>query len=349
MKNKSHIFGVFTSFTPTLAHRLTAVPFAVALALMGAAAQASDALDKPIKLSIPANTRLEDALLEWGNKTGVQVMIDSPSVAGVRTQSPIVGTQPAHSVLISLLGQAKLSYTMENTTVHVVQASDSGSEPQSSSKDNTAKASNPQKKALAGAGNSDTDARHPALDEVIVTAQKREERIQDVPISITALNEQALERLGAKDINDIVRGVPNLMRQSYADGSNFISIRGITSNIGSPTVGVYVDETPIQVYQHGFEGNANPEVFDLDRVEVLRGPQGTLYGASSMGGTIRYITVQPGLHNFSARAVTEVAGTRGGEPSWQTAAAAGGPLKEDEIGYRASVYYRSNGGYIDKI
>lgn len=185
------------------------------------------------------------------------------------------------------------------------------------------------------------------LEEVLVTAQKRIERLGDVPLSITALNEQTLERLGAQDIDDFVRNVPNLSIEPTIVGASFIQIRGISSTAGSPTVGVYIDETPIQIYQRGFSGNPNPKVFDLDRIEVLRGPQGTLYGASSMGGTLRYITKQPDLRDFSARLLTEVASTKGGDPSWQVAAAAGGPISEGRVGFRASAYYRNDGGYVD--
>src|ERR1700728_1012702 len=124
-----------------------------------------------------------------------------------------------------------------------------------------------------------------ALDEIIVTAQKREERLQDVPLSITALSDQTMERMGIQSLADIGRSVPGLNIVTIGPGQNEIIIRGISSAGGIPTTGFYLDDTPLESVGN-VAGNAmDPALFDLERVEVLRGPQGTLYGDSSMGGT----------------------------------------------------------------
>ncbi|HEV2745871.1 MAG TPA: TonB-dependent receptor [Allosphingosinicella sp.] len=197
----------------------------------------------------------------------------------------------------------------------------------------------------------DAGIESPASEDevIIVTAQKRPERIEVVPISVTALDEGSLERTGADDIDDFVRSVPNLVLQPVENGASFLAIRGVYSSIGAATVGVYLDETPVQINQRGGSGNAQPKLFDLDRIEVLRGPQGTLYGASSLGGTLRYITRQPSLTEWSSRGVAEFATTEGGGESWQVAGAVGGPIAEDRLGFRATAYYRRDGGYVDKI
>ena len=121
------------------------------------------------------------------------------------------------------------------------------------------------------------------IEEVVVTAQKRSERLQDVPLAVTALGQDQIQGLNAKTLTDIARTVPGLVLVSNGI-SNVPTIRGIYSTVGAATVGYYIDDTPVQV-QPGFLGNADLELFDLERVEVLRGPQGTLYGGSAMGGT----------------------------------------------------------------
>ena len=107
---------------------------------------------------------------------------------------------------------------------------------------------------------------------------------------------------------------------------------------------------PIQVRALGLNANNTlPAVFDLQRIEVLRGPQGTLFGAGSEGGTVRYITTQPSLTTFSANAHAEVAGTEGGAPSYEFGAAAGGPIIDDKIGFRISAWGRHDGGWVDRV
>jgi outer membrane receptor protein involved in Fe transport len=132
--------------------------------------------------------------------------------------------------------------------------------------------------------------------------------------------------------------------------TNQISIRGISSSGGSGTTGIYIDDTPIQVRALGFNSDdALVKLFDLDRVEVLRGPQGTLFGAGSEGGTVRYITTQPSLTKSSVYAKAETSYTEGGAPSYEAGVAAGGPLVDDVFGVRASAWYRRDGGWIDRI
>jgi iron complex outermembrane receptor protein len=187
-----------------------------------------------------------------------------------------------------------------------------------------------------------------AIQEVIVTSQKRAENILKVPLSVTAVNEQALDQQGIKTVNDLVRIVPGVSLISsggQSTGDVKISIRGISSSAGSATTGIYLDETPINGRE---SGSVYPVVFDLDRVEVLRGPQGTLFGAGSEGGTVRFITPQPGMDHYSAYGRAELAFTDGGAPSEELGAAVGGPIIKDVLGFRASLWERHDGGYIDR-
>jgi iron complex outermembrane recepter protein len=193
------------------------------------------------------------------------------------------------------------------------------------------------------------------LEEVVVTATRREESIQRVPISVKALSSDELAAADIKSIADIAAATPGL--QYTASGwsllSNItqISIRGVSSVFGASTVGLYIDDTPIQgrLSPLGNVGSPYPAVFDLSRVEVDRGPQGTLFGAGAEGGTVRFITNQPSLTVFSGFTEAETGWTQNGDPSYEVGAAAGGPIIDNELGFRLSAWDRHDGGYINLI
>jgi outer membrane receptor protein involved in Fe transport len=150
------------------------------------------------------------------------------------------------------------------------------------------------------------------LAEITVTAQKRTEDIKDIPLSVSAIGGDELAGHHIADYDDITRTVPSVSFQAGAGpGLENIEIRGVSSTSGSATVGIYIDEVSITV-KNDVDGAVQPKLFDLDRVEVLRGPQGTLYGASSMGGTIRFITKQPNLDDFSIEGSTDLSTTHHG-------------------------------------
>src|ERR1700675_1267632 len=206
--------------------------------------------------------------------------------------------------------------------------------------------------ATAASANDAASATEPAaaggLEEIVVTATRREESINRVPISVTAFSQDMIDQKGIKDFQDIVRFTPGVTID--ATGTNAISIRGISSSGGAGTTGIYIDDTPIQMRALGFNPDDTlPKTFDLDRVEVLRGPQGTLFGAGSEGGTVRYIMTQPSVTQESTYVRSEVSTTRGGQPSYEVGVAHGGPIIDDVFGFRASVWYRYDGGWIDRI
>ena len=186
------------------------------------------------------------------------------------------------------------------------------------------------------------------LQEIVVTATRHEESLSKVPISVTALTQEALDVRGVKDFQDVARFTPGVDIDN--SGTNNISIRGIASSGGAGTTGIYLDDTPIQIRALAFNPDeALPKSFDIDRIEVLRGPQGTLFGAGSEGGTVRYITTQPSLSKSSIYSREEVSYTQGGAPSYEAGVAGGTPIIDGTLGVRASVWYRRDGGYIDRI
>jgi outer membrane receptor protein involved in Fe transport len=204
----------------------------------------------------------------------------------------------------------------------------------------------------AHATDANAEATEPAassgLEEIVVTATRREESISKVPISITALSQDALDARGIRDITEIVRFTPGMNIDS--SGTNQISIRGISSSAGAGTTGIYIDDTPIQMRELGFNPDETlPKTFDLERVEVLRGPQGTLFGSGSEGGTIRYIMTQPSVTQDSTYVRSEASYTEYGSPSGEAGIAHGAPIIDGVLGYRASIWYRYDGGWINRV
>lgn len=205
--------------------------------------------------------------------------------------------------------------------------------------------------AIAGAQESSQQSAQqngPRLEEIVVTATRRAEDLTKVPMSVTAFSTHDMDRLDIQDMSDIARYTPGVTFDS-SGASNNISIRGISSNVGFATTAVYIDDTAVPMRSNNLysTGTAFPYVFDLDRVEVLRGPQGTLFGAGAEGGAIRFITPQPSLSTYSLYSQAQAGFTDYGSPSYQAGIAAGGPLVPGEVGGRVSLFYRNDGGYID--
>jgi iron complex outermembrane receptor protein len=168
--------------------------------------------------------------------------------------------------------------------------------------------------AAAGSAKSDTTG-GAGLEEIVVTAEKRDSTVQATPISISALSGDALESLGLKSIQDMIGSVPGMSARTAGPGQTEYEMRGLASGGGSAaTVGFYVDETPLSSNAVALNGRTviDADLFDLNHTEVLRGPQGTLYGAGSMGGTIKLVTNPPKLGEFEGATAEDVSYTTGG-------------------------------------
>jgi len=196
------------------------------------------------------------------------------------------------------------------------------------------------------------DAKAP--EQITVTATRRSVDVARVPINVTALSQRQMDERSIRNIDDLANLVPdiNFTHTSGVSGNNStnITIRGIFSDVGSPTTAIYIDDTPVSLRNLGYwSGNAYPKIFDLDHVEVLRGPQGTLFGDSAEGGAIRFITAQPSLTDYSGSFKGELADGIKGDPTYESGIAYGGPIIPNVLGFRASAWYRSEGGYIDRV
>ena len=185
-------------------------------------------------------------------------------------------------------------------------------------------------------------ASYAQLEEIVVTATKRAASLQDVPLSITAVSGETLELMGAESLLDFAVKVPNLAMAYEADGrfdSSSPSIRGV---FGVNTTGFYVDDTRVNA-------SLLPRVVDLARVEVLRGPQGSLYGARSMGGTIRLITKQAVLDETSGSVNVQLSSVEDGGENYSFDANYNFPLIEDKVAMRVNAYYGDMSGVQDRV
>lgn len=191
------------------------------------------------------------------------------------------------------------------------------------------------------------------LDTVTVSALKRDTKLQETPVSISAVEAQTLKDMGASNFQDYFRTVPSLSVQGDSPTSRRVTMRGIRST-GEPTVGVYYDETslagPAGTAQDASSTVADLDLFDVQRVEVLRGPQGTLYGAGSMSGTIRMIFNKPDAAAWSGAIETDVSSTNdAGDPNTTIKAMVNVPIKKDILAARAVLYRSDRAGYIDNV
>lgn len=189
-------------------------------------------------------------------------------------------------------------------------------------------------------------------NDIVVTATRRSETVQDVPISITVMTGDQIAELGATNTLDYFRQVPNLNLTQGAASQSRIGLRGVQAT-GDPTVGIYYDETPITgpsgtAADAGF-AQADLNLFDVERLEVLRGPQGTLYGSSSMGGTLRVIFNKPNLDKVEIAGEAQVSSTRGGDTGWFVRAMSNIPIVHGKVAVRAVGYYEDRAGYVDNV
>ncbi|MBM4196714.1 MAG: TonB-dependent receptor [Gammaproteobacteria bacterium] len=188
------------------------------------------------------------------------------------------------------------------------------------------------------------------LPEIIVTAQKREERLQDVPISVQAIDTQQLENLGVSDFDEYVKYLPSVAFTNLAPGFSLAYFRGVANGENNnhsgpqPTVGMYLDEQPITTIQ----GALDIHMYDMARVEALAGPQGTLYGASSMAGTIKLVTNKPDPAAFDAGYDIEGNVVKDGDTGYVVEGFTNIPIGENSA-VRVVGWYQKGAGYIDNV
>jgi iron complex outermembrane receptor protein len=350
---------------------------AVALFTTGGltAAERAHASITHYELNIPSQP-LDTALKDLAQQTGLQVGRFSDAVKGDTVVGPVTGNYSADQALKTLLAPTRLTYrTLNDRAIIVLRPEDvsqlpaaktlSGNSPLQvteegpgerdsgkAGENNSFSSNSQQKSATSSQGSSDSSNNE--LEEVLVTATRRSESNDKVPISIVALSGAALDKSGVKGISDLAALIPGIEFDNQtglgAGSVTNIAIRGVEPTAGASTTGIYIDDAAIQgrLTNASAFGNPYPLIFDLDRVEVLRGPQGTLFGAGAEGGALRFIQQEPSFTNYSAKAVAELGTTKDGNQSYEAGVAGGGPLA-DNLALRASAWHRTDGGYVDHV
>ncbi|HEY4030033.1 MAG TPA: TonB-dependent receptor [Caulobacteraceae bacterium] len=199
-----------------------------------------------------------------------------------------------------------------------------------------------------------------AIEEVVVTATRQTSTVNKVALSVSAVTQKNLDQQGIRSVSDLSSQVPGFtFRTTGGENNPNLTLRGIGGNAlngtsgGAPTTGLYIDDVPMMSRNaNGLEtgsGTPMPLIYDLDRIEVLRGPQGTLYGGSSEGGTVRFILPQPSLTTYSGSARVGWSTMQGGGMGNEEGLAIGGPLVQDKLGFRVSGYRKDNPGWVDNF
>lgn len=190
-----------------------------------------------------------------------------------------------------------------------------------------------------------------SLEEIIVTAQKRSQALADIPMSVSVISGEDLERQRADNFQDLVAMVPGFSFTSEQRGETRITLRGINTGGVASTIGVYVDDVPFGSstgLANGAVLSGDFDTYDLARVEVLRGPQGTLYGASSLGGVLKYVPNAPSTEGFEARVQGSLESVKDGDTGYAVTGVLNVPVS-DAFAVRATGFYRTDEGFIDSI
>jgi iron complex outermembrane receptor protein len=285
---------------------------------------------------IPAQP-LQGALAAFADATHLQLVYVSQLALG-KTSQPVPAGLPASETLSRMLEGTGLTFQFLNRrTVKLFE------------RPATVSAAAP---STAREARADGDTYESSLGEIVVTAMKRNEFLSTVPMSISVLSGERLSESGINDIRAVAAvstGVEYDFSSQFGPGIlTNIAIRGISAEKGDATTGIYIDDTPVQM-PHSVFNNPYPLTFDLAQVEVLRGPQGVLFGRGAEGGAIRFITNEPSTTTASELYRSEASVTDHGGVNYELGAAAGSPLISDLLGARISVWYRRDGGYVDRV
>ena len=213
----------------------------------------------------------------------------------------------------------------------------------STSHDEEANAPGPNAEVATNSGN---------IAEVIITAEKRASTLQDTPVSIMAMSGESLQERGTPSLAALAQGTPGVSLKSEGPSQTEIEMRGMTSSGGnSATVGFYLDDIPLAGPASAQNGHVviDPDLYDLNRIEILRGPQGTLFGSGSMGGTVRLITNQPNLSQFQSTIESSLSGTDGGGFNHKDNLMVNLPLIDNTLTLRVVGTEDYTSGWIDRI
>ncbi len=332
-----------------LTHRLGSISAFIVASLLAITLSAPAVAQQLHSFNISASDPAS-ALHALSQQAGIQILASAEDLRGKKFNA-VSGTLSTANALSALLAGTGLNYRyVGDAAVALVPSGAAHRVPVSATSDALSYAATAAAAPSVAAQPTAAGAPAPAattgteLQEIVVTAERRQEDITKVPISITAITQQNIDTLGIKDFTDMAKYTPGVVIDT--DRTNEISIRGISSSGGADTTGIYIDDTPIQTRT---DIDALPQAFDVDRIEVLRGPQGTLFGAGAEGGAVRYITTQPSVTQSSLYSRDEISYTQGGANNYSIGVAGGMPLIDNVLGIRVTAMITYLGGWQDRI
>lgn len=307
------------------------------------AAESNKKLEREVAFDIPAQP-LDAALLQLAHQANLQVMFSANEFRGQQSRE-LKTTTSAANALDQLLKDSGLVYApLDENTVAVKPASPDNQNPSALGKGRNGAAGNVAEESSRNAG-------QPSIEEIVVTAQRREERLQNVPIAITVLGGDALDQSTAQGVTQALNSVPGVITTAPIQGGTAqVAVRGVTAGAGfqngSSPIAYYLDSVPFALVKTALVPDSS--AYDLARVEVLRGPQGTLYGASAQNGVVRILTRDADLNDFEVKMRTSLSQTRYGGENYRGDLAVNAPLIEGKLAARAVIGYQDMSGWIDK-
>ncbi|MBW2367388.1 MAG: TonB-dependent receptor [Deltaproteobacteria bacterium] len=325
------------------------------------------ALGSDVIIDIPSQ-KAAAALRSFAQQTGLSLMYAADDIGDSITQE-VYGNYSPIKALELMLKDTGLVVDQASAKTITIKRNHHQAQVETKSKADASKASDKKAQALPDATQAkNTDkANQPSdmakseeektegesyddyiLENTVVTASKREVRIQNIPMSIQALTGETLEKIGSDGFEDFIYRIPGLTINVGSNGFNSLQIRGISAIADSPTasatVGFYIDDTPISSALQA----PDAALFDLERIEVLKGPQGTLYGEGSLGGTVRLITRKPEMNEFEGKIQLTGSKTENSSGySYKTNALVNVPLIDDKLALRVSGSHNNDDGFVD--
>jgi iron complex outermembrane recepter protein len=323
------------------------------LLLLAPAADARS-LSREAEFDIPAQD-LSGAVIAFSEQSGIQVVTAGEDVTRLRSPG-VQGRLQIAKALEKLLSETTLGYKeVRDGTVALIAAS-APTEARNGSAVRLAQENAAPRESGTAQSGSTQEIERLMLEEIVVTATKRLENVHDVPMSIAVIGDQDIERRGLIGMEDYLRSIPGVNQIDNGPLSNAIVIRGITTSpefenfTSAATVASYFDETPITGAAGWGAAGIDVRPVDIERIEILRGPQGTAYGAASLGGAIRMIPAKPKLDAFSARLAGSLADTSGnGSENSMLRAVVNIPVVQDKFAMRAVGYRFDESGYYRNI
>lgn len=339
---------------------------AVLITLLPFGANGQALSDKKYTLSIPSST-IKDALFALARETGRPMVIPSDGVDDTQTNA-LKGTYTIFEALFAMLKDTNFSGGLTESGVITISRKPPSQNEGEEMKGKTSIRNNktglfagiaalfatamatPDAVGQTGENQSKADT----IDEITVTAMRREQSLQDVPLSISVVFPDEFKAAGLTNLVDIIDYTPgiNFSNRIGRPGSGgTVTARGVSQQGGTPVVGIYMDDVALS--NNGPYGNGefafDGLLGDIERVELLKGPQGTLYGATSVGGAIKYITRKPTLRNFRGNAGVNLSTTDDGGFNQIYSGRISTPIIEDSLGITVSGFYEDNAGFVDRV